>query len=78
MRLIIEDRSGVIAQLGEVFARYDISLKSLKQRGELSSGKVEFTFMTHRTTEAKMQKALRDIDQLEVASVASVLRVEDL
>ena len=78
VRLIIEDRSGVIAQLGEAFARYDISLKSLKQRGELSSGKVEFIFMTHRTTEADMQKALRDIDQLEVASVASVLRVEDL
>jgi len=79
VRLIIEDKSGVIAQLGAVFANYGVSLKSLKQRGAAGAGQVEFIFMTHETLEADMQKVLADIAQIDaVHEVASVLRVENL
>ncbi|MCL2438098.1 MAG: homoserine dehydrogenase [Coriobacteriia bacterium] len=79
VRLVIEDRSGVIHQLGEVFDKYDVSIKSLKQRGAYAEGQVEFIFVTHRTLEADMQAVLRDIEELtSVVEVASVLRVEEI
>jgi len=82
VRLVINDKSGVIAQLGEVFARYGVSLKSLKQHGAYADGpdgQVEFIFMTHRTVEADMQSVLRDLVELDdVVEVASMLRVENL
>ncbi|MCL2402924.1 MAG: homoserine dehydrogenase [Coriobacteriia bacterium] len=79
VRLIIEDRSGVIHELGEVFDQYDVSIKSLKQRGAYAEGQVEFIFVTHQTLEADMQSVLRDIEGLSsVIEIASVLRVEDL
>lgn len=79
VRLIIQDKAGVIAQLGNVFAQYDVSINSLKQRGAYDDGQVEFIFMTHLTLEENMQKVLSDIEGLEaVVRVASVLRVENL
>ena len=79
VRLVIEDRAGVIHQLGEVFDKYNVSIKSLKQRGAYAEGQVEFIFVTHRTLEADMQFVLRDIEKLSsVVELASVLRVEDL
>jgi len=79
VRLIIADKSGVIAQLGDVFARYNVSIKSLKQRGDYADGQVEFIFLTHRTLESDMQAVLADVEKLEaVFEVASVLRVENL
>jgi len=79
VRLVIADKSGVIKQLGEVFDTYNVSIKSLKQRGAISPGQVEFIFLTHRTLEADMQAVLADVAKLEaVFEVASVLRVENL
>ena len=78
VRLVIQDKSGVIKQLGEVFDHYSVSIKSLKQRGAVSPGEVEFIFLTHRTKEADMQAVLADVAKLEtVVEVASMLRVEN-
>jgi len=78
-RLIIADRSGVIASVGEVLARHDVSVHSHIQRGTTPAGLAEIVFVTHRTLEANLQAALKEVAELDVVdNVASVLRVEDL
>ena len=79
VRLVITDKAGVIKQLGGVFDKYNVSISSLKQRGTVAEGCVEFIFMTHCTKEADLQAVLAEVEQLEaVNEVASVLRVENL
>ncbi|MCL2680316.1 MAG: homoserine dehydrogenase [Coriobacteriia bacterium] len=79
VRLLLADKAGVIEQVGKVFARYNVSLQSLKQRGCAQKGMAEFIFVTHKTIEADMQSVLADIINLDVVGeVASMLRVEDL
>jgi len=79
VRMLLADKAGVIEQVGKVFARYNVSLQSLKQRGCAQEGMAEFIFVTHRTIEADMQSVLADMEDLDVVGeVASVLRVEDL
>jgi homoserine dehydrogenase len=79
VRLIIKDRSGVIAKIGEVFARYNVSLCSLKQHDEYKPGEVELFFVTHLTKESDMQAVLAEIATIDsVVEVASFLRVEDI
>jgi len=79
VRLLLADKAGVIEQVGAVFARHNVSLSSLKQRGCPQDGLAEFIFVTHRTVEADMQAVIADLKDLDViGEVASVLRVEDL
>jgi homoserine dehydrogenase len=77
MRLMVQDRPGVISAVSGALAQERISLESMLQRGRSQSGEVPVVLTTHETNEAAMRRALARIARLKaVAEEPCVIRVE--
>jgi homoserine dehydrogenase len=73
--LRVEDRPGVLAEIASVFARSDVSIKSVWQEG--FGDDAQLVFVTHRAREGAFQEAVSALRGLPaVEEVRSVLRVE--
>ncbi|MCI0632731.1 MAG: homoserine dehydrogenase [Actinobacteria bacterium] len=73
--LRVEDRPGVLAEIASVFARSDVSIKSVWQEG--TGDDAQLVFITHRAREGPFQHAVGELRGLPaVEQVRSVLRVE--
>lgn len=77
MRLMVQDRPGVISSVSGALAKERISLESMLQRGRSQSGEVPVVLTTHETEEAAMRRALARITKLgAVAEEPCVIRIE--
>lgn len=77
MRLMVQDRPGVIAAVSGALAKERISLESMLQRGRSESGEVPVVLTTHETDEAAIRRALARIAKLgAVAEEPCVIRIE--
>jgi homoserine dehydrogenase len=77
MRLMVQDRPGVIAAISKLLAAERISLESMLQRGRSDSAEVPVVLTTHETEEARMQRALARISKLKaVAEPPCLIRIE--
>ncbi len=77
MRLMVQDRPGVIAAVSGVLAKERISLESMLQRGRSQSGEVPVVLTTHETEEARMRRAVARIANLRaVAEQPCLIRIE--
>jgi len=63
LRMEVDDRSGVLAQITQILGQFDISIESMLQKPHREKGRVKLLFTTHRCREAKIQSA---IDKLKV------------
>lgn len=71
------DRPGVLAQISGILARNNISIASVTQKEHKKAHVVPIVMMTHEAVEADMQKAIKEIDDLDVIKGKSVrIRVE--
>ena len=79
IRLNVADRSGVLAQIATVFGDHRISLASVIQKEtDEAAQRAELVLMTHRASEAAVQRALDRIEGLPIVNeVGNMLRVED-
>ncbi len=79
IRFTAADRPGVLAQVGAVFARHNISIASAIQKEvDEAAKRAEIVLMTHRANEAAMQRTIRELRALEtVAEVGNLIRVEE-
>jgi homoserine dehydrogenase len=79
MRLMVQDRPGVISAVSGALAKERISLESMLQRGRSQSGEVPVVLTTHETEEAAMRRALGRIAKLKaVAEEPCLIRIEAL
>ena len=77
MRLMVQDRPGVISAVSGALAKERISLESMLQRGRSQSGDVPVVLTTHETEEAAMRRALAHIAKLKaVADDPCLIRIE--
>jgi len=77
MRLMVQDRPGVISAVSGALAKERISLESMLQRGRSQSGEVPVVLTTHETEEAAMRRALTHIAKLKaVAEEPCLIRIE--
>ncbi len=76
-RILAEDRPGVVAAVGQVFAEEGVSISSFIQKDAWSHDQTaELVVTTHPSLEASLQKARERMAQLEpVRAVSSFLRV---
>jgi homoserine dehydrogenase len=75
LKLRVEDRPGVLAEIAERFGGNSISLERVWQEG--SGDEATLSFITHRAQEGAFQKTVQELGELDaVHAVASVLRVE--
>ncbi len=75
LRLIVEDKPGVLAKITATLADNNVSIKSVIQKGKTDDGNVPLIIVTHTAHELSMRKAL-DVISGEVKSVAGCIRVE--
>jgi homoserine dehydrogenase len=79
IRLMVQDRPGVISAVSGALAKERISLESMLQRGRSQSGEVPVVLTTHETEEKAMQRALARIAKLgAVAEPPCLIRIEQL
>mgnify|MGYP000013513356 CR=1 FL=1 len=72
------DRPGVLSAISGILGRYDISIQSMQQKGRKTDGSVPVVMISHVAKEADVQKALLEIDRLDVVSQPTMLiRIED-
>ncbi|SDF25215.1 homoserine dehydrogenase [Fontibacillus panacisegetis] len=75
--LNVADKAGVLAQITQVFAEYDVSLESVVQSPNANTSDAEIIIVTHNASKANMDKVLNHFESLDVIHrVKSVYRVE--
>ena len=75
IRLDVHDVVGVIADIAAVFKKHKVSISQMRQAD--SKEIIPVVFVTHKTREFDMQKAIEDIGRLgNVIGVRNVIRVE--
>ena len=76
-RIQVDDRAGVLAAVGQVFAEEGVSISSFIQKdASIQNRTAEIVITTHPTADAQLQKARAGIAALEpVREVSSFLRV---
>jgi homoserine dehydrogenase len=76
IRLMVQDKPKVLAQIAEAFANSEISLDSVIQKRVMDSGLAEIVLITHQVKEANLQEAIARLNKLScVDCVASMIRV---
>ncbi|MCL2332632.1 MAG: homoserine dehydrogenase [Actinomycetia bacterium] len=79
LRMIVDDKSGVLAQMTAVFADADVSLDSIIQQGVAHDGTAEIIYVTHRAREEAVRRILSRLEELDVVkNIAALIRVEAL
>jgi homoserine dehydrogenase len=71
LRLLVEDRPGVLAEIARVLALHQISISSVIQHeapDELEGGYVHLVIMTHTAPTGAFREAVADIDRLGCVS----------
>ena len=77
IRFTAKDRPGVLAKVAGIFAKYNISIIDLIQKGE-GMDNIPIILITHETGELSVRRAIEKISALEdVLEVSSVIRVGD-
>ncbi|HVL88678.1 MAG TPA: homoserine dehydrogenase, partial [Actinomycetota bacterium] len=75
MLLEVADQAGVLAGVADVFAKHNVSIRSVWQEG-LGEG-AHLVLITHRAQERDLQATLDSLGNLDaVTRIASVMRVE--
>ncbi|EPY12813.1 MULTISPECIES: homoserine dehydrogenase [Paenibacillus] len=75
--LHVEDKAGVLAQITQVFAEYDVSLDSVVQQPNSHHPDAEIIIITHQASQANMKKVFKHFENLDVIkSIKSAYRVE--
>ncbi len=79
IRLVVPDRTGVLATAAEVFARHDVSLRSVSQEGTRERDAVNLIFITHTAQEKNIRAALAELSDMQDMLIVepTVIRVED-
>jgi homoserine dehydrogenase len=80
VRLAAKDRPGVLAAIATVFGDNKISISSaIQPEVDEKTQTAEIVIMTHPAREKAMQKALRELEQLdEVKEISNFIRVEEI
>ncbi len=77
LRLKVEDRPGVVAEISAILRDEDVSLESVLQRGHSPGLHVPLVLTTHQAQEGRMRRAVSRIAELAaVAESPCLIRIE--
>jgi homoserine dehydrogenase len=72
------DRPGVLSKIAGILGENNISISAVIQKGRQQAGPVPVVMTTHKSREKDVQKAIKEIDQLDIIRGKTVLiRIED-
>jgi len=71
------DRPGVLSKISGILGQHNISIAAVIQKGRKQAGAVPVVMTTYKSRESDVQKALKEIDQLEIVLGKTILiRIE--
>jgi homoserine dehydrogenase len=77
LRVMAQDRPGVLSRVAGILGQHDISIASVLQKERAVREAVPVVMMTHEARERDMRRALAAIDRLpDVAAATTMIRVE--
>ena len=77
LRVMAQDRPGVLSKVTGILGDHDISIASVIQKGRATAEAVPIVLMTHEAQERDMRAALAEIDRLpDVPLPTTMIRVE--
>jgi homoserine dehydrogenase len=77
LRVVVEDRPGILAKIAEIFAKHDISIESMLQKSQ-KMGLAHLLLSTHKCKEFSFQKALLNLKEQEfIKEELVMIRIED-
>lgn len=77
LRMIVDDKRGVLAQITRLLADHDISLDQVLQQPRPQSGKAEIVMVTHRASKQSVDRVVQAMSGMDaVEEIKSVYRVE--
>ena len=71
-RITALDKPGVLSIITGIFGKHGISIRSMMQQERDANEPVFIVFRTHRATEGAIEKAISEIDALDVCTVPTV------
>ena len=79
IRFVVPDRTGVLAVAAEVFAKHDVSLRSVSQEGTSKRDAVDLIFVTHTACEKDIRAVIEELAAKDDFLLAepTLIRVED-
>lgn len=78
IRATVLDESGVLGEITAILGRHNVSLRSVIQKGDEEDGQVTIVLVTHKTNEAKINSAIKEITDLKaVDKIDNIIRIED-
>lgn len=76
LRFSVVDQAGVLAQIGDIFWKYNISISAVIQKESASEDFVPLIITTHLAREGDLQAAIKKVDRLEVVKAATrIIRI---
>ena len=79
LRLAVADKSGVLAEVTDIFKQHNISLRTFLQHSHASGENVQLVLTTHETQEANMLTAIAEVSKLSpVLEEPLMIRIEEL
>jgi homoserine dehydrogenase len=77
LRVMAQDRPGVLSRVAGILGEHDISIASVLQKGRATAEAVPVVMMSHEARERDMRAALAAIDRLpDVPLPTTMIRVE--
>lgn len=76
IRVSAIDAPGVLSSVAGCFAKENVSIATMMQKGAVEDGRVPLIFITHAAPEQSMRAALRHLDP-GICRLESMIRVEE-
>ncbi|HAM56106.1 MAG TPA: hypothetical protein DCQ64_12150 [Candidatus Rokubacteria bacterium] len=77
LRVMAQDRPGVLSRVAGLLGQNDISIANVIQKGRGTREAVPVVMLSHEARERDMRRALAAIDRLpDVAAATTMIRVE--
>jgi homoserine dehydrogenase len=78
IRATVLDESGVLGEITAILGRHNVSIRSVIQKGDEEEGQVTIVLVTHKTNEAQISSAIKEIKDLKsVDKIDNIIRIED-
>ena len=78
IRATVLDESGVLGEITAILGRHNVSIRSVIQKGDEEDGQVTIVLVTHKTNEAQINSAIKEITDLKsVDKIDNIIRIED-
>ncbi len=77
LRIVVEDRPGILAKIASIFGEHSISIESMLQKSS-KEGQAQLLLSTHSCVEKDIQKALQELQSHEfLKEMPAMIRIED-